>query len=61
MIAGVCAAIAKGLGVDVGIVRLVFVISLAFGGLGLVAYVAGWVLLPEEGEDKSAAERMFGS
>lgn len=61
MIAGVCAAIANRLGIDVGIVRLVFVVSLVFGGLGLVAYIAAWVLLPEEGQDQSAAERMFGS
>lgn len=61
MIAGVCAAIANRTGIDVGVVRLLFVVSLAFGGLGVVAYAAGWALLPQEGSEKSPAEKTFGS
>lgn len=60
MIAGVAAAIADRTGVDVGLMRLGFVVSLFFGGLGLVMYVAGWALIPEEGESRSPAEKMFG-
>ncbi len=33
-------------GIDVVIVRLGFVVSAFFGGLGVIAYVLGWVLLP---------------
>lgn len=61
MIAGVAAAIADRIGVDVGLVRLGFVVSVFFGGLGVVTYVAGWLLIPEEGEEKSKAEDLFGS
>lgn len=61
ILAGVCAAIANRTGIDVGVVRILFVVSLAFGGLGFIAYLAGWALLPEESEDESPAERMFGS
>ncbi|MFP3913446.1 MAG: PspC domain-containing protein [Actinomycetota bacterium] len=61
ILAGVCAAIASRTGVDVGVVRILFVVSLAFGGLGFIAYLAGWALLPEEGEERSPAERMLGS
>lgn len=61
IIAGVAAALAERTGVDVGLVRLGFVVSLFFGGLGVVAYVAGWLLIPEEGQQKSTAENMFGS
>lgn len=61
MIAGVAAAIANRTGIDVGLIRLGFVVSLFFGGLGVVAYAAGWILLPEEGQEKSAAENLFGS
>lgn len=60
MIAGVAAAVANRAGVDVALVRLAFVVSLFFGGLGLIAYVAGWALIPEEGESQSLAEKMFG-
>lgn len=61
MIAGVAAAIAQRSGIDVGLIRLAFVVSLVFGGLGAVAYLAGWLLLPEEGESKAPAERWFGT
>lgn len=61
IIAGVAAAMAERMGVDVALVRLGFVASIFFGGLGVVAYVAGWLLIPEEGQEKSKAEDLFGS
>jgi phage shock protein PspC (stress-responsive transcriptional regulator) len=49
MIAGVCAGVADYLGVDVTLVRLVTVLGTVFGmGTFLVAYIVGWLLLPEE-------------
>lgn len=48
MIAGVCGGIADHLGIDATIVRLLLVAAVVFGfGLGVVLYVAGWVLMPE--------------
>lgn len=61
MIAGVTAAFARRLGIDVTLVRLAFVVSLFFGGLGVLVYLAAWLLIPEEGQTQSAAERMVGS
>lgn len=61
MIAGVAAAVSNRTGLDVGLVRIGFVVSCFFGGLGVVAYVAGWVLIPEEGDPKAPAERFLGS
>ncbi|HLU31293.1 MAG TPA: PspC domain-containing protein [Acidimicrobiia bacterium] len=61
MIAGVAAAIASRMDLDVTVVRLLFVVSLFFGGLGFWVYLAGWALIPEEGQSQSAAERMFGN
>ena len=48
-IAGVCGGIARYLGVDANLVRLVVVIGtiLGFGSL-LVAYLVAWVLMPQE-------------
>lgn len=60
MIAGVAAAFADLLGIDVSIIRILLLVSLFFGGLGFFLYVAAWVLLPEEGETQAPAERMFG-
>lgn len=49
MIAGVCGGIADYLGVDPTLVRIGFAL-LSLTGIGLIAYMLGWVLLPEEGD-----------
>lgn len=46
MIAGVCSGIAKYFGIDTSMVRLAFVISLVFGGAGVLVYVVLWMVLP---------------
>jgi len=57
MIAGVCAGIAEQFGMDVTLFRvLVAVITVFTGGVGILAYIAAWVLIPEEGEQSSIAE-----
>lgn len=61
IVAGVAAGIAEKTGIDVGIVRVLFAISLVFGGAGLVVYAAAWAFLPSEGEPRSPMERWFGS
>ena len=57
VLGGVAAAIAERAGLSVGLVRLGFIIATLFGGLGVVLYAAGWVLLPSEGEPQSPAQR----
>ncbi|MGH3368980.1 MAG: PspC domain-containing protein, partial [Nocardioidaceae bacterium] len=48
-ISGVCGGVARYLGVDSNLVRLLVVIGtiLGFGSLA-VAYVVAWILMPEE-------------
>jgi phage shock protein PspC (stress-responsive transcriptional regulator) len=48
-LSGVCGGIADYVGVDANLVRLLVVLGtvLGFGSL-LVAYLAAWVLMPEE-------------
>ncbi|MBD0281529.1 MAG: PspC domain-containing protein [Thermoleophilaceae bacterium] len=43
---GVCAGIAGRYGVDVWLVRLAFVVAAAAGGLGVVLYALGWLVIP---------------
>ena len=50
-IAGVAGGLARHLDIDPIIVRVLLVVSLFFGGAGLVAYVGAWILVPEEGTD----------
>ena len=48
MIGGVCAAFALHYGWDLNLVRILTVLIAFFsGGLGLVAYLVAWVIIPE--------------
>jgi len=48
-IAGVCSGFARYLDVDVTLVRLGFVVGTIFsGGMGLLAYVVAWIIMPRE-------------
>jgi phage shock protein PspC (stress-responsive transcriptional regulator) len=61
MIAGVASGIARYLGVDTNIVRIAFVVLAFVGGASLPLYVAGWLLIPEDGADQSIAGELFSS
>lgn len=47
MIAGVCGGIAEYFEIDPTLVRILFVVSCFAGGLGLWAYIIGWIVIPE--------------
>ena len=51
-IGGVAGGIARHLDIDPLVVRVTFVVLTLFGGAGLVMYAAGWLLLPEDGEQR---------
>jgi phage shock protein C len=55
MLAGVAAGIASYLDVDVTIVRILFAVLAVMGGAGVPIYLAGWLLIPEEGAEQSIA------
>jgi phage shock protein PspC (stress-responsive transcriptional regulator) len=61
MLAGVAAGLARYLGVDVIIVRIAFVVLTVFGGAGIPLYLAGLLLIPEEGSDQSIASSLIES
>lgn len=62
MVAGVAAGLADYLGVDVTIVRVGFVLAAILGGgIGIPAYLACLLLIPEEGQDRSIANSMIDS
>ena len=48
MIAGVCAGIGNYLGIDATVIRLLWVLLTFFsGGVGVLAYIIAWVIIPE--------------
>ena len=61
MLAGVAAGIGRYLDIDVNIVRIVFVALAFLGGAALPLYVAGWLLIPEEGAAQSIASELISS
>ena len=61
MVAGVAAGLARYLGADVTIIRIVLVVLAFVGGAGVPIYLAGWLLIPEEGSDESIAGGFFQS
>jgi len=56
-VAGVCGGVGLRLGIDPLILRVIIVVLSIFGGSGLVLYALGWLLIPEEGADRSVAQR----
>ena len=61
MLAGVAAGIARYLGVDVTLVRIVLAVLAIVGGAGVPIYLAGWLLIPEEGAEESIASQFIHS
>ncbi|MEV4003089.1 PspC domain-containing protein [Actinomadura sp. NPDC049753] len=59
MIAGVCSGAGRFLGVDPNMLRLGLAIFTIFGGAGIALYAIAWLLIPEEGAQKSVAEDLF--
>ena len=48
-IAGVCLGLAQANGWDVALIRIITVVGFFFsGGLVAIAYIAGWIGIPEE-------------
>ena len=47
ILAGVAGGIAEYFRIDVSLVRIAFVLLSLFGGVGVVLYASGWLLMPE--------------
>ena len=49
MLAGVCGGIGEYFALDPTLVRLVFVLLAVFTGIGVLAYIVLWIVVPEQG------------
>jgi phage shock protein C len=61
MLTGVAAGVGDYLGVDPMIVRLAFAVLVLIGGTGIPLYLAGLLLIPDEGSDQSIAGQLIQS
>jgi phage shock protein PspC (stress-responsive transcriptional regulator) len=59
-LAGLCGGVAQHWGVDPVLVRVGWALLALSGGIGLVLYLAGWLLIPVEGSDKRPVDDLFG-
>jgi phage shock protein C len=59
IVAGVCSGLAEYFGLDANLIRVIVAVLTVFtGGVGALAYLAAWVVIPEEGEKSSIAENV---
>jgi signal transduction histidine kinase len=56
MVAGVCAGLGRRLDVDPLLLRIVFAATTLASGVGLVAYVLAWILMPAEAKAGAAVK-----
>jgi phage shock protein C len=47
-IAGICMGLARHLDVDVTLIRLLTIVGALFTGIGFIAYLIAWIVIPEE-------------
>jgi phage shock protein PspC (stress-responsive transcriptional regulator) len=55
MLGGVAGGLARYFGVDPTLVRIAFVVATLIGGAGVPLYLAGLLLIPDEGSNQSLA------
>ena len=58
---GLCGGVARYLGVDPTLIRVGVALLALSGGVGLVLYLAGWLLIPVEGKTGSTIDDLLGS
>ena len=50
-LAGVCGGLAEYLNIDPTVIRVIWAVTSLFAFVGIIAYVVGAVIIPEEPED----------
>ncbi len=61
VLGGVCGMLAERFGWDVGLVRIIAAVA-AFvtSGVAVAAYIAAWVILPQQGNDRTVLDELVG-
>ncbi|GIJ26146.1 hypothetical protein Vqi01_13080 [Micromonospora qiuiae] len=59
-LAGVCAAVGRATNTDPVLWRVLLAVLGFFGGVGVLVYVAAWLIIPNEGDSASPVESMLG-
>ncbi|MGW1991082.1 PspC domain-containing protein [Embleya sp. NPDC001921] len=59
MVSGVCGGLGEHFGLDPVIFRIVFAVLSLFGGVGVLVYSLGWLLIPARGEEQPLLRRIL--
>jgi phage shock protein PspC (stress-responsive transcriptional regulator) len=60
MLAGVCGALGRATNTDPVLWRVILVVLSFFGGIGVFAYLLGWLVLPADGDTATPVEAVLG-
>jgi phage shock protein PspC (stress-responsive transcriptional regulator) len=60
MLVGVAAALGRATNTDPVLWRVLFAVMTLVGGVGIIAYLVGWLLIPGEGDTSSPLEALLG-
>jgi phage shock protein C len=47
VIGGVCGGFGEYFGIDPTVIRIILVCAIIFAGLGLLAYILAWIIMPK--------------
>ena len=56
-IAGVCGGIAEYFNIDSNIIRLLAVLTVFFGGGGIIVYFIAWIIIPLESVEDGSSDK----
>ncbi|GGS96828.1 hypothetical protein GCM10010156_63800 [Planobispora rosea] len=59
IVAGVASGLGRYIGIDPNIIRVALAVMSIFGGAGVAVYAVGWLLLPDEGKDRSILQDLL--
>jgi phage shock protein C len=59
MIAGVCSGAGEHFGIDPNLLRVALGVFALLGGSAVMLYIAGWLLIPEEGVETSILQDLI--
>ncbi|RCW49958.1 MULTISPECIES: PspC domain-containing protein [unclassified Halanaerobium] len=59
IIAGICGGLAEYFNIDATLIRLAFIFIFIFQGIGLIAYLISWFIIPEKPEEKEQKEQYY--
>ncbi|GAA5030744.1 PspC domain-containing protein [Actinopolymorpha pittospori] len=60
VLGGVCAGLGRQLGIDPVVLRVVLAVLAPFGGVGIILYGTGWLLMPQDRGEESILEQQLG-